>query len=210
MPSSSPAHTPRPQARRAARFSLGTIGAVFLVAFLAGCSHWPSGKTESGDQAAQVRLERCKLAKKQCQQRQETREQDCAADYKLVKSDYDQCSKKGTCQCRAPIACLGADLGICDRQFESCMSECGRRNSQDQTAESDPVTPEATTNPVIDQVPAAIKSGELTTGTRGAQSPTAPKTEPTPAAPKTRDAGTPQPGQAPSTTRPNPGKGPAG
>jgi hypothetical protein len=187
----------------------GIFGSVFLVLFLTSCSHWPFGQTEWRGTDAQARQERCNLYKKQCQQRQETREQACARDFKLVKSDYDQCVKEGACQCRAPIACLGANMGICDRQFASCMNDCGRRDNQGQTIASDSADPADTTDTVIDQVPATAKPGELTTATQSTRSPSASKTEQVPTSPKALDTGTPKPSQAPTTTRPNKGKGPA-
>lgn len=209
MPLPLPDQAPRPQTRTVARFLFGVAGAALLIAFLAGCSHWPSGETELSGPELQARQERCKLAKKQCQQRQETREQDCAADYRLVKSDYDQCVKDKTCKCRAPIACLGADLGICDQQFESCMAECGRRISQEPTAETDPANPEVTTTPEIDQVPPSLKAEVGATVPNFDQSHSAPKADQAPSTPKTKDATAPKPGLTPTAPGTSTGKNPA-
>lgn len=192
MPLPLPDHAPRPQIRTVTRFILGVVGAAFLIALLAGCSHLQRGKPESSGPEFQARQERCKLAKKQCQLRQETREQDCTADYALVKSDYDQCVKNNTCKCRAPIGCLGADMGICDQQFESCMAECGRSLSQEPTAETDPTTPEVPNTPVIDQVPPSLKAEVGATVPNFDQSHSAPKAGQAPSTPKAKDATAPK------------------
>ncbi len=80
-------------------------------------------------------LQRCELPKTQCQQRQEARETECGAIYATARADYDLCIKSGSARCKAPYTCLGADLSICDQQYDDCFSDCaGRAERQQQPA----------------------------------------------------------------------------
>ncbi len=72
-------------------------------------------------------LQRCELPKTQCRQRQEAREKECGAIYAIAKADYESCVKSGAATCRAPYTCLGADLSICEQEYDDCFAACGGR-----------------------------------------------------------------------------------
>jgi len=144
----------------------GVLGLVALLALLAGCSlgrdspqpHIPTG------QAGQTCSARCDLQKTQCQQRQQVREQGCNQHYTSALADYALCVKERARNCRAPYTCLGADLEICERQYQPCLTTCTER-SERQANPGGAATPAAET---------------VTTPALDPPTPPAPKTAPTP------------------------------
>jgi len=77
--------------------------------------------------ADQACLDRCSRLRDECEARQTLREQECAERVDAAKADYDACSGRGSGLCAAPESCLGADMGICQRQHEDCFTACGGR-----------------------------------------------------------------------------------
>jgi hypothetical protein len=116
-----PRRVPTPPAR--------LLGVLAILTLLTGCSHglYETRMIAPASSDGQPCLGRCDLAKTQCIQRQETRERACAQWYTEAKQEYDTCSAGGraAARCRAPVACLGADLGICDQEYEGCFTACG-------------------------------------------------------------------------------------
>lgn len=96
---------------------------------LGGCSQGLYQRESVPPAGAQAKecLGRCDLIKTQCRQRQEARETECGAIYAVAKSEYDLCVQGGAGRCRAPYTCLGADMGICDREYDDCFTLCGGR-----------------------------------------------------------------------------------
>ena len=72
-------------------------------------------------------LETCERPRTQCQERQKVRETQCQERYSAAQSAYEDCTKSGIGNCRAPFSCLGADTSICDRQYDECFTACGGR-----------------------------------------------------------------------------------
>ena len=132
MPLPQTALAPHRQARPLALAVALKMGAITLIALLVGCGHWPFEQQSPGPArpASKDCRARCDLQKTQCQQRQQTREQGCAQHYTSAKADYSLCRKAGNDNCRAPYTCLGADLGICQQEFEPCLSACSARGPQ--------------------------------------------------------------------------------
>jgi hypothetical protein len=117
----------------AARAAASPIGATLLLLTTllgsAGCTQGlfhryaidpasPEGKTC---------VQKCELPKAQCRSRQEAREKECGQIYAIAKSEFDLCVKSGAARCKAPYTCLGADLSICDQQYDDCFAACGGR-----------------------------------------------------------------------------------
>jgi hypothetical protein len=105
------------------------LGVLAMIALMLGCSQ---GLVERrlvapAQAPSQVRtcLDRCELVKTQCHQRQENRERACGEWYSEGERQYNQCREDGHTRCLAPTACLGADLGICDQEYETCFTGCG-------------------------------------------------------------------------------------
>ncbi|HYN79836.1 MAG TPA: hypothetical protein VES73_18800 [Lamprocystis sp. (in: g-proteobacteria)] len=100
-----------------------------MLALLVGCTQ-DLHKTEMiapGQPDSATCLGRCDLLKTQCRQRQETRERACADWYAAAEQDYRQCRTSRAATCRTPTRCLGADLSICDQEYEGCFTACGGR-----------------------------------------------------------------------------------
>lgn len=72
-------------------------------------------------------LARCDRLKDECEARQNLREDECAARLAAAKSDYELCVAGGSPRCRQPESCLGADMSICERQYDECFTACGGR-----------------------------------------------------------------------------------
>lgn len=119
---------------RATRHLARLTGVIAMLLLVTGCSRGlyttrlvapaqPPGQSEGP-----TCLAHCDLLKTQCRQRQETRERACGDWYAAARKDYDLC-RGGTAKggCRAPDTCLGADMGICDQQYEGCFTACGGR-----------------------------------------------------------------------------------
>jgi hypothetical protein len=144
--------------------SLTTAARAASLAFLAvllmsaGCSQGLS-RTDPVQPASpqdKACLQRCELPRTQCRQRQEAREKECGEIYALARAEYDSCVKSGTARCKAPYTCLGADLSICDQEYDDCFAAC-----RDQMARR---TPAAATEK------SAAKAGAGTGGAAPAES----------------------------------------
>ncbi len=172
MPLPQTAQAPHPQARPRAWAIPVKMGAITLIALLVGCGHWPFEKQSSSpaQPASQDCRAHCDLQKTQCQQRQQTREQGCAQHYTSDKVNYDLCVKAGNHNCRAPYTCLGADLGICQQEYEPCLSACSAyrepptHSGTDAAAAQPAPPPEIAINPapppMLEQTPPATPKVE--------------------------------------------------
>lgn len=145
------AHTPVPppdrvRARRLARLTIGLWAAVVFAGLAAGCTPglFATPTPRPSAPPAESCVARCGLQKSQCQARQETREQGCKENFARGQADYDLCrAARQSRKCLPPVTCLGADMRICDRQFEPCIADCGGpRNRPSAVADSDTTAPE--------------------------------------------------------------------
>lgn len=77
--------------------------------------------------SSQACLARCDRLKEECEARQNLREQDCGERVAAATADYERCVGSGSAPCSRPESCLGADMSICERQYEECFVACGGR-----------------------------------------------------------------------------------
>ncbi|AFL73120.1 hypothetical protein [Thiocystis violascens] len=103
--------------------------ATVLFIALSGCQtpfvkQEASQPTENRDPAC---VDRCNLAKNQCEQRQRLRETQCQQDFQQISADHLACVATRGRPCQQPVTCLGADLRICKTQHEECVLACGVR-----------------------------------------------------------------------------------
>lgn len=94
-------------------------------------------------------LPKCDLIRSQCEGRQAGREQECGERYAVSKSHYDLCAQTDAKDCKDPDPCPGADMGICQTQYEECFTECGGRVERSladplQPRTADPTSADAT------------------------------------------------------------------
>jgi hypothetical protein len=116
-------------ARAAALPFAATLALLAILLLSTGCSQglYRKDLVQPTSPEGKACLQHCELPKAQCRQRQEAREKECAGIYAVAKADYESCVKSGTAKCRAPYTCLGADLGICDQEYDDCFAACGGR-----------------------------------------------------------------------------------
>jgi hypothetical protein len=108
---------------------VATLALLATLLVSAGCSQGLNRKdlVQPTSPEGQACLQRCELPKSQCRQRQQARENECGQIYAVAKSEYVSCVKSGTAKCRAPYTCLGADLSICDQEYDACFADCGNQ-----------------------------------------------------------------------------------
>jgi hypothetical protein len=105
------------------------VAAILAVGVIAGCADrlyeqrliQPEGTT------SQSCLDRCARLQEECEARQTVREQECGERAAASEGDKASCSGGGSGPCPPPESCLGADMSICQRQYEECFSDCGGR-----------------------------------------------------------------------------------
>jgi hypothetical protein len=120
----------------AARAAASPIGAtLLLLATLLGSVGCTQGlfhryAIDPASPEGKTCVQKCELPKAQCRSRQESREKECGQIYAIAKSEFDLCVKSGAARCKAPYTCLGADLSICDQQYDDCFAACGGRIEQ--------------------------------------------------------------------------------
>ncbi len=128
LPHRTPDHrcTPRP-IRRPDRLAVLFLAALGGGGLAIGCTTdvFRTTTTRPVAPPAESCVARCNLQKSQCQARQETREKGCQDNLARGKADYEQCRTAAIRQCLPPVTCLGADMSICDRQYEPCIADCG-------------------------------------------------------------------------------------
>ncbi|MGE5154576.1 MAG: hypothetical protein ACM3ST_11220 [Bdellovibrio bacteriovorus] len=115
---------------RLARGLAVVLAAVSLAAaFISGCADrlYEQKLIQPEGPSGQACLDRCARFKDECQARQTLREQECAARVAAAKTDFELCKSSGSRPCSPPESCLGADMSICQRQYEDCFSACGGR-----------------------------------------------------------------------------------
>ena len=113
----------------AARPMAATLLLLATLLGTAGCSQglFQQDLVKPDGPEGKVCLERCELSRSQCQTRQKVRETQCQERFAAAQADYQDCIKSGSGNCRAPFACLGADMSICDQQYDDCFTACGGR-----------------------------------------------------------------------------------
>ena len=106
---------------------VATLALLATLLVSAGCSQglYRKDLVQPGSPEGKACLQRCELPKSQCRQRQQARETECGQIYAVAKAEYASCVKSGTAKCRAPYTCLGADLSICDQEYDDCFAACG-------------------------------------------------------------------------------------
>ena len=103
--------------------------AILAVGLLTGCADrlYEQRLIEPEGTGSQSCLERCTRLQEECEARQTVREQECAERVAVSESDRASCAGSGSDPCTPPESCLGADMSICQRQYEECFSDCGGR-----------------------------------------------------------------------------------
>ncbi|MTW22975.1 hypothetical protein [Allochromatium palmeri] len=66
----------------------------------------------------------CDIAKTQCEERQQLREQLCQEQAARLQNDTTPCNTTTNPLCPQPTACLGEDMGLCRVQHEECLTRC--------------------------------------------------------------------------------------
>lgn len=121
----------RPLARAStphrARHLIGAAAGAVLCILAGGCTTgWFATKAaRPSAPPAESCVARCELQRSQCQGRQATREKSCEENYARGKADHELCLTARTRRCLPPTPCLGADMRICDRQYDPCITDCG-------------------------------------------------------------------------------------
>ncbi len=105
------------------------LAAVLVLGLAAGCADrfYEQTRVSPTEPRSQSCLDRCSRHQDECRARQDMREQECQAQYSSAMADYDSCVGSGASNCRRPDTCLGADMSICTRQYDSCFTDCGGR-----------------------------------------------------------------------------------
>ncbi|MFD2110487.1 hypothetical protein [Thiorhodococcus fuscus] len=121
---------------------LGFSAALTLIA-ITGCQSQPSTPTVKN--AASACMERCELAQSQCAARQELREQECQTHVlsPTVTSD-NACQGTAYGRCLEPVDCLGADMGICETQYQECARTCEFAPKPEDQDSTEPATTDTT------------------------------------------------------------------
>ncbi len=103
--------------------------ALLAVGLLGGCtdSLHEQRLIQPEGPSSQACLERCNRFKGECEARQNLREQECGERVAAAKADHELCVSGGSAPCSQPESCLGADMSICQRQYEECFTACGGR-----------------------------------------------------------------------------------
>jgi len=105
------------------------LAALMAVGLIAGCADrlYEQRLIEPEGAKSQSCLQRCARLQDECEARQTLREQECAERLAVAKADDEACSSGGPEPCTEPDSCLGADMSICQRQYEECFTDCGGR-----------------------------------------------------------------------------------
>ncbi|MBK1694496.1 hypothetical protein CKO09_07045 [Chromatium weissei] len=72
---------------------------------------------------------RCDAMRTHCEQRQNLRENECKQHFKPASVAHTTCVTNQRGHCLQPVACLGADLGLCKTQHEECLQVCRPSNA---------------------------------------------------------------------------------
>ncbi|MBV5307857.1 hypothetical protein [Chromatium okenii] len=67
---------------------------------------------------------RCDAMRPHCEQRQHLRETECEQHFKSTNASHTACVTDHRGHCLQPVACLGADLGLCNTQHQECLDAC--------------------------------------------------------------------------------------
>lgn len=105
------------------------VAAILAVGFIASCADrlYEQRLIQPEGTSGQSCLDRCARFQEECEARQTVREQECAERVAASEGDRGSCADKGSGPCPPPESCLGADMSICQRQYEECFSDCGGR-----------------------------------------------------------------------------------
>ncbi|EXJ16790.1 hypothetical protein [Imhoffiella purpurea] len=117
--------------RLSTRHLIPLAGAI-LCGSLAGCQLLPS-KADAAKAAPDLDpdcIERCELARVQCEQRQELREQECQAHIESLTPATEDCERNSYGRCLDPVPCLGAEMHICKVQHDQCVRTCAPEEAE--------------------------------------------------------------------------------
>ena len=105
------------------------VATILAVGLMTGCADrlYEQRLIEPEGTGSQSCLERCTRLQEECEARQTVREQECAERVAVSEGDRASCAGSGSDPCTPPESCLGADMSICQRQYEECFSDCGGR-----------------------------------------------------------------------------------
>lgn len=102
--------------------------ALLSVALLAGCESNPFLQADPRPvppvEPGSACVSNCELAKTQCDQRQQLREQLCQEYAAQLKGEQRDCRGGNGPLCVQPIECLGVDTSLCITRHEECLMEC--------------------------------------------------------------------------------------
>ena len=109
------------------RPALGLSGLMAAI-LLPGCADrfYEARSIEPEGTTSQACVERCARIKAECEARQTLREQECQQRVAAATGDT-ACAPGVSTPCLQLESCLGADMGICQRQHEACFVACGGR-----------------------------------------------------------------------------------
>jgi len=117
----------RPERSTIQGFSIIALTTALLL--LAGCQFNPL-KPKSDDAPAtsaapeSACAANCDMARTQCEERQQLREQLCQEQTTRLQNDTTPCNTTTNPLCPKPTACLGADMGLCGVQHAECLTRC--------------------------------------------------------------------------------------
>jgi len=120
---------------------LGFSAALALIA-ITGCQSQPS--TPTVKDVASDCIERCELAQNQCEARQNLREQECETHVLSPAVTSDACQGTSYGRCLEPVTCLGADMGICETQYNECARTCEFAPKPESQESVEPATTDTT------------------------------------------------------------------
>lgn len=143
------------------RIQIPILSALLLAVALGGCvASIPGldGQRASPEVTPSACLEACALAKAQCEQRQQLREIECVKQQQQLRANYEDCLASGSAVCLRPDRCIGADLRLCEHQWQQCRERCKVRARFAPEAERQAETGADTQNTQPDR-PSAPASG---------------------------------------------------
>jgi hypothetical protein len=105
------------------------LGLLLAAGLIAACAEraYEQRLIQPEGTASQPCLERCSRLQGECEARQRLREDECAKRVAAGRMEHETCVSGAAGRCVPPETCLGADMSICQSQYEECFTACGGR-----------------------------------------------------------------------------------